>query len=63
MKEIIFKWLEIKRIKYEKLYCKHRWKELGQVNNRISESKLPEGVWYRYSCKKCGQFEERYLGN
>ena len=62
MKNIINKWLEIKRIKYEKLYCKHEWhkKESWTTTNIHTGAKKEEAI-ILYVCKKCGKMKREEI--
>jgi len=59
MKDIILKWLEVKRIKYEKLYCKHDWekKDSWDITDIYTKARR-EGAITLYVCKKCGKLKK-----
>jgi len=58
MKEIILKLIELKRIRYEKKYCKHEWKLESEttITNTIYNTKQ-EGRYKLYICSKCGKIK------
>ena len=59
MKGLLEKWLEIKRIKYEKLYCKHEWREERWWRTIDAYTKLTTDYGITlYVCKKCGEFKK-----
>lgn len=51
--------LELKKIKYEKLYCKHDWelKEKYDSTNNLT-GRTNYGSVSLYICKKCGKFKK-----
>ena len=59
MKEVIKKWLDNQKIKYEKLYCKHDWKIESRWNTRDAYTGVKkENAIMLYVCKKCGEFNK-----
>jgi hypothetical protein len=59
MKDIILKWLEVKKIKYEKLYCKHEWeKECSWNTTHMDTGARKEDAITLYICKKCGEMKK-----
>lgn len=59
MRNLINKWLEIKRIKYEKVYCKHDWEEkkCWDISDVYTKVKKEEAI-ILYICKKCGEIRQ-----
>ena len=62
MKEIILKWLENRRLKFERLNCSHNWVERERWNT------VEENIYTRtkqhytvllYTCSKCGEFRKQ----
>lgn len=59
MKNIIEKWLEVKKIKYEKKYCKHEWEEKMSWNSEDTRTGAKhEKAIILLICKKCGEIKK-----
>jgi formylmethanofuran dehydrogenase subunit E len=59
MKEIILKWLENRRLKFERLNCSHNWTEKERWNTKQIDLYTKAEQHYTiilYVCSKCGRF-------
>ena len=61
MKEIILKWLENRRLRFERLNCSHNWIEKERWNTKDTDLYTKAEKHYTvivFTCSKCGQFNK-----
>lgn len=58
MKEIILKWLELKRMKHQKLFCMHELELINSWDLSYKSGAEQKGVIRLYVCKRCGELKK-----
>jgi len=57
MKDIILKWIEYRKLKFERLHCSHEWKLEREIENVDIITSVSDFT-YIYFCKKCGEIKK-----